>query len=117
MIPITIDVLSHELVPRFRILKKEEKEKLLETFQTTEENLPKILDTDPVVKVLKASIGDVLEIIRNSPTAGESKYYRIVVGKKKILQEEAAIIETDEEAVEEDEAPLDSSEYSEEEDE
>jgi DNA-directed RNA polymerase subunit H len=37
-----------------------------------------------MVKILGAKPGDVVKIIRNSETAGESVYYRIVIkGEKK----------------------------------
>jgi DNA-directed RNA polymerase subunit H (RpoH/RPB5) len=32
-----------------------------------------------MVKILNAKIGDVIKITRNSPTAGETVYYRVVV--------------------------------------
>ena len=53
----------------------------MEKFRTTEAHLPKIFESDPVVKKLGAKIGDVLEIVRSSEVSGESVYYRIVVGE------------------------------------
>ena len=44
-----------------------------------ENDLPLILANDPVVKKIEAVKGDVLKIKRESLTAGESTYYRIVV--------------------------------------
>jgi DNA-directed RNA polymerase subunit H len=44
----------------------------------SEEQLPKILETDPVIKVIKAKAGDLIEIKRKSITAGDTIYYRIV---------------------------------------
>ncbi len=72
-------VLDHVLVPRARVLSKEEKEELFKRYGVTEENLPKILADDPMVKALGAKRGDVIEIVRNSPIAGESVYYRVVI--------------------------------------
>lgn len=51
---------------------------MLERLGAREGDLPKILDSDPVVKLIKARPGQVLRIVRKSPTAGESVYYRIV---------------------------------------
>jgi len=34
---------------------------------------------DPVIQNLGGNVGDVVEIIRKSPVAGESVYYRVVV--------------------------------------
>ncbi len=77
------NILKHELVPEHIILSENEKKKLLEKFKIKPKNLPKILTTDPVSKVLNAKEGDILKIIRRSETAGTSTYYRIVVKKKK----------------------------------
>ena len=64
----------------------EEINELLEKYKTKPSQLPKILATDPVVKLLGAKEGDVLKIIRKSPTAGTSEYYRIVVKKKSVMK-------------------------------
>lgn len=74
----SIDVLEHDLVPKFKVLSGEEKKQVLERFKTTDEKLPKILESDPVVKKLGAKEGDVLEIVRSSDVSGDSLYYRIV---------------------------------------
>lgn len=57
---------------------EKEKEALLEEFGIQDKDLPKILTSDPVLKLIKARLGQVLRITRKSPTAGESVYYRIV---------------------------------------
>ncbi|NOX71255.1 MAG: DNA-directed RNA polymerase subunit H [Candidatus Micrarchaeota archaeon] len=97
--------MSHELVPGFKVLTKKEKADVLDRYGASEDNLPKILEADPVVKVLKAKTGDVLEITRKSPTAGETKYYRIVVGKIVLPEVEGASEEEPEEEETELEAP------------
>lgn len=66
------------MVPRHEILNEKEKKELLEQLGIQEKNLPRILDSDPVVKIMKARPGQVLRITRKSPTAGESIYYRFV---------------------------------------
>ncbi|HDM67398.1 MAG TPA: DNA-directed RNA polymerase subunit H [Thermoplasmatales archaeon] len=73
------DIMKHELVPKHIILSEEEKKKLLEKYRIDETQLPKILHTDPVVIAIGAKPGQVLKIIRRSPTAKESIAYRIVV--------------------------------------
>ena len=51
---------------------------MLDKLGIQEKHLPKILESDPVVKIMKAKPGQVLRITRESPTAGESTYYRFV---------------------------------------
>ncbi len=72
-------ILEHEMVPKHEVLSKKESEELLKKYGITSDNLPKINENDPVVQVVKAKKGDVLRIIRRSPTAGEAVYFRLVV--------------------------------------
>jgi len=74
-----IDIFQSELVPKHEILSPDEKQKLLDKFNISEIQLPKIKVTDPAVVALGAKKGDVIKITRKSPTAGESYYYRLVV--------------------------------------
>jgi DNA-directed RNA polymerase subunit H len=77
-----IDVLQHELVPEHKILNEEEKKKLFSQYGIKEKNLPRISVKDPAIKSIGAKINDVIEITRDSETAGITKYYRVVVPKK-----------------------------------
>jgi len=74
-----VEILKHEFVPSHEILPKKEVKELLENLSTTKDKFPKILLTDPVVKKISAKQGDLIKIVRNSPTAGEILYYRVVV--------------------------------------
>ena len=76
-----IDILKHRLVPKHRIMSEKEVEELLKKYGITKDKLPKILASDPVIKAIGAKIGDVIEITRKSPIAGQTKYYRVVVRK------------------------------------
>ncbi len=73
------DILSHSYNPDFRVLNEEEVMKVLEDLDIGIHQLPKMIDKDPVVKILKAEVNDVVEITRESPTAGKTKFYRVVV--------------------------------------
>ncbi|MCD6312374.1 MAG: DNA-directed RNA polymerase subunit H [Thaumarchaeota archaeon] len=72
-------ILEHFLVPKHRILSPEEAKQVLERYRVQPHQLPHILVSDPVVKAIGAKPGDIIEIIRDSPTAGKSVYYRLVV--------------------------------------
>jgi len=72
------DILIHELVPSHAILSKSEIEKVFKDLDFGIEHLPKIKLNDPVVKSIDAEKGDILEITRDSPTAGTFITYRLV---------------------------------------
>jgi len=76
---VEFDVMSHQLVPKHEIITEKEAEKVFKEFKITKENLPKILITDPCVKRIGAKPGDIIKITRESPTAGVSEFYRIVI--------------------------------------
>lgn len=73
--------MKHGLVPKHEILSEEELQYLLKRYNITKGQLPKILITDPVVKKIKAKVGDVLKITRESKTAGKTVVYRVVVAE------------------------------------
>ncbi|MEM1624365.1 MAG: DNA-directed RNA polymerase subunit H [Candidatus Nezhaarchaeales archaeon] len=72
-------ILDHELVPKHILLTKEERKQLLEQLKIRPEQLPWIRASDPVAKLIGAKPGDIVKIIRKSPTAGETIAYRFVV--------------------------------------
>ena len=72
----SIDVSKHILVPKHVKLNEKEKTSLLEKYDINTKQLPKILKTDAAIKELGTKEGDVIKIVRKSPTAGESVFYR-----------------------------------------
>jgi len=74
-----IDIRDHRAVPEHRKMTEEEVEELLEKFDAGKSDLPKIERTDAALKQMDIEVGDVLEINRESPTAGETTYYRRVI--------------------------------------
>ena len=74
-----LEVEKHRLVPKHVLITEREKEELLQKYGITLRQLPRISIEDPAIKDMNGKIGDVIKIFRNSPTAGESMYYRVVV--------------------------------------
>jgi len=70
-------IFDHWLVPEHRVLSKKEAKEVIEKFAGgNPELLPKILVSDPAVRILRAKPGDVIEIRRKIPPKEElvSKY-------------------------------------------
>lgn len=72
-------ILDNVLVPKHEILSPEDAGKTLEFYRITPEELPKIKQDDPALSRHGAKVGDIVRITRNSPTAGKSFYYRVVI--------------------------------------
>jgi len=70
---------KHILIPKHSKLSESQKEKLLEKYNISVKELPRILKTDPAIISLGAKPGDVIKITRKSQTAGEAIFYRVVV--------------------------------------
>jgi len=73
------DIRKHMLVPEHSKLNKAEINELLDKYNITVSELPKISSNDSAIQNLNAKPGDVIKIKRKSPTAGESIYYRVVI--------------------------------------
>lgn len=73
------DLFEHDIVPLHKILEEEEKQQLLSRYRVHPYQLPQVTSSDPAVKAIGARPGDILRIIRKSPTAGEHVAYRYVV--------------------------------------
>jgi DNA-directed RNA polymerase subunit H (RpoH/RPB5) len=75
---LTIDLLSHRLVPNHEVIR--DKEHIKQVFKETNSNeylLPVILRTDPVAKLKRLCPGNICKITRYSGTCGSNVYYRI----------------------------------------
>ena len=73
------EIMDHNLVPLHIILSDEEKKEVFEKYNITQDQLPKILNTDPVSIFIGAQPGQVLKVVRKSHTAKEAVAYRLVV--------------------------------------
>jgi DNA-directed RNA polymerase subunit H len=79
----SFDVLKHMMVPDHQIMGEEEVKTLLATYEISLEQLPKIYHDDPAVKAIGGGVGDVIRIVRDSPTAGRAEAYRLVIRRPK----------------------------------
>lgn len=79
MVSRKVNVLEHELVPRHILLDKEEAARILRRMGFSKLQLPWLLASDPAAKAIGAKPGDVVMVVRKSPTAGISVAFRLVV--------------------------------------
>ena len=70
------DVSKHILVPKHSKISQKDKEALLEAYHITIKELPKISKKDPAIKGLEAKPGDIIKVLRQSPTSGTHIFYR-----------------------------------------
>jgi len=75
----SFNIFGHEFVPKHEILTSEEREKILAKYRVKPYQLPRIKASDPAAKAIGARPGDMVRIIRESPTAGRYVAYRYVV--------------------------------------
>ncbi|MCW3980768.1 MAG: DNA-directed RNA polymerase subunit H [Candidatus Bathyarchaeota archaeon] len=73
------NLFDHVLVPKHEILSSKEREELLAKYRVEPYQLPRIKISDPAVIAIGAKAGDVVKVVRNSPTAGEYLAFRYVV--------------------------------------
>jgi len=72
-------ILEHELVPKHEVLSLEEGLKVLKSYGVKPEQLPWLRASDPVARAIGARPGDIVKIVRKTPTGGEIVVYRYVV--------------------------------------
>mmetsp|Transcript_2873 Transcript_2873/g.5274 ORF Transcript_2873/g.5274 Transcript_2873/m.5274 type:complete len:115 (+) Transcript_2873:326-670(+) len=76
-VELVLNITHHDMVPKHRLISAGEKRQLLLKYKVTQEQLPRIMLTDPVAKYLGLKRGDVVEITRHSETAGRYTTYRV----------------------------------------
>ena len=74
-----INIVEHRDVPKHEVITEVEKKELLEKYYITESNLPNILRDDPMAVYLGLTPGEIVRILRPSPTSGTYISYRICV--------------------------------------
>ena len=74
-----IDIVNHRDVPHHEVISETEKKELLEKYYIKQDNLPVILRDDAMARYLGMRPGEVVKILRPSPTSGTYVSYRICV--------------------------------------
>ncbi len=72
-------IFDHDFVSKHELLSTEEKEKILSEYKMEPYQLPRIRASDPAVIAVGGIPGDIVKVIRKSPTAGKYIAYRYVV--------------------------------------
>lgn len=73
------NVKNHFLVPKHVLLSKEQAAELLKKYNLTLDQLPKIPLDDAAIEELEPVKNDIVKIVRGSPTAGKTIYFRRVL--------------------------------------
>jgi DNA-directed RNA polymerase subunit H (RpoH/RPB5) len=72
------NILRHDMVPDHTVLSEEDKNAIKKKYYITHESqFPEISRFDPVAQAIGLRPGQLVEIIRASPTAITTKYYRL----------------------------------------
>jgi DNA-directed RNA polymerase subunit H (RpoH/RPB5) len=72
------NILRHDMVPDHTVLSEEDKNAVTKKYYITHESqFPEISRFDPVAQAIGLRPGQLVEIIRASPTAITTKYYRL----------------------------------------
>lgn len=74
-----LDVSKHVLVPKHSKVSEKERKELFDKYVIELRDLPRIFRADPAIAELDVKDGDVVKIVRKSPTAGVCMFYRRVV--------------------------------------
>jgi DNA-directed RNA polymerase subunit H (RpoH/RPB5) len=73
------NIIDYRDQPRFELLSPREMEAFKAEYNATDYTTKKILRSDPIAKYYALRKGDIIRIIRPSPTSGEAIDYRIVL--------------------------------------
>jgi DNA-directed RNA polymerase subunit H len=78
-ISLVFSVGDHFLVPKHVLLSTQQAAELMKKYGLNPNQMPKILRTDSAIIDMLPKKGDIVKIVRDSPTAGKTIYYRRVV--------------------------------------
>ena len=72
-------IFNHDFVSEHEVLTPNEREKILKEYGMQPFKLPRINASDPAVIAVGGNPGDIVRVIRKSPTAGKFIAYRYVI--------------------------------------
>eukprot|EP00038_Savillea_parva_P003471 m.126243 g.126243 ORF g.126243 m.126243 type:complete len:216 (+) comp11184_c0_seq1:362-1009(+) len=72
-----VNITEHMYVPKHTVLSETDKQIILARYKMSEEQMPRIQETDPIARYFGLMQGQLLKIVRQSPTAGRYVTYRI----------------------------------------
>jgi DNA-directed RNA polymerase subunit H (RpoH/RPB5) len=70
---------THSLIPNHSVCSDKEKQQVLEQYNLTTNEMPKILASDAGIKNLKAKPGDMIKIERDDWNLGKNVFYRVII--------------------------------------
>lgn len=73
------NIIDHRDQPKFELLSPSEMEKVKLEYNISEYTTKKLLRSDPITKYYALRKGEIVRVIRGSPTSGEAIDYRIVM--------------------------------------
>lgn len=73
------DIIKYRDQPTFELLTPSEMEKFKNEYNATDYTTKKLLRSDPIAKYFALRKGDIIRIIRPSPTSGQAIDYRVVM--------------------------------------
>jgi DNA-directed RNA polymerase subunit H (RpoH/RPB5) len=74
-----INIIDHDLQPKFEVLDVKEKKDFLEEYDITKRQMSKMRSIDPIARYYNIKAGDIVRIVRPSSTSGLGFHYRIVI--------------------------------------
>ncbi|MFH1722855.1 MAG: DNA-directed RNA polymerase subunit H [Candidatus Altiarchaeota archaeon] len=70
---------ENKKIPKHELISEKDADRIIKGYNITKEQLPKIRLEDPAINDMKAKIGDVIKITRQTQVGGETIYYRAVI--------------------------------------
>lgn len=74
-----LEIKNHALVPKHEKCSETEKKNVLQKYSAELKDFPKININDAALYSLDVKPGDLVKITRESPTAGNAVFYRVVI--------------------------------------